>query len=108
MDRKIEVSPELVAKFRRMFDEHSETHGIGDTASPDEAGGFSPGGDDRVLVRVSLLVGDEALIVLAGGTTERFPAQWIAEQVGAPVAKLPGMWLVAVVEGGELAGFAAK
>lgn len=89
--------------LRRLF-----ASGPDGVLSPDAAGGLSDG-SDRVEVRVSLLFGDEAVIALPNGGTERFPAAWVAEQVGVGTDRvreeLPGMRLVALVEEGQLVGF---
>lgn len=108
--RKIELPEEVVAKFRRMLEEHPTSRRGGDEQlSPDAAGGMSMGGEERVPVRVVLTVGDEAVVALPHQEEDlpRFSSAWLAEQVGVDVTDLPGLKLTAVVVDGELVGFEA-
>nr|WP_234329553.1 MULTISPECIES: hypothetical protein [Streptomycetaceae] len=62
--------------------------------------------DERVRVRVLLLVGDEAEIVAdvrpeERAEPQRYPVEEIAEAAGVPRGELPGVVLTAVVGAGD-------
>lgn len=63
---------------------------------------------ERVSVRVLLLFGDQAEVTTPHRDhtdPERVPVERIVTDTGIPKEELPGKWLVAVVEGGELVRF---
>jgi hypothetical protein len=99
------VPRELVARIDAMLADA----GASPPGNRDASGGTSAGADDRVSVRVSLTKGRgpdaQALIVPPNGDRLWFSADLVAEQAGVDVSELPGMELVAVVEGGELVRF---
>ncbi|MEV4972243.1 hypothetical protein [Streptomyces scopuliridis] len=60
--------------------------------------------DERVNVKVLLLVGSEAEVVADAadaGEPERYPAMEIADAVGVPVQELPNVPLTAVPGAGD-------
>jgi len=65
----------------------------------------SPAGAERISCYVLLLVGDRAILRTEHGTDVEHPAQPLAAMVDLDVAELPGVDLVAVVDGGNLIGF---
>jgi hypothetical protein len=108
MTREDNVSADLMGRIDAMLESAADAGG----PARDEAGGVLAGADDRVRVRVSLTMGTgperKALIVPPSGEKLWFPAEQVAEQAGVDVADLPGMYLVAVVEDGELSRFVAE
>jgi uncharacterized protein (DUF2342 family) len=98
---------QAAAHLQRLFDEQLAGAGPQGLSAPDAASVSHRDGIERIPVRVSILVGDQAHIVTDAGT-ERIPVSTLIEATGIPRDRLPGRRITALVRNGELAGFAPE
>jgi len=98
---------EVAAHLTRLFDKQLAGVAAERAAAPDAARVGHSDGIERIPVRVSILVGDQAHVITPGGT-EYIPVAILTEATGIPAARLPGRTITALVSGGELTGFAPE
>lgn len=98
---------EAAAHLQRLFDEQLAGADPQGPSAPDAASVSHGDGIERIPVRVSILVGDQAHVVTDAGT-EYIPVSTLIEATGIPRDRLAGSRIKALVCNGELVGFAPE